>query len=118
MHGITLNCLERLIAVRPDLAAEWRGAAAYLAPLLAASVEPESKPWNEYNTRCFGADYLITAHRLFPQGGYDLLSRRCLEACMRLASLNTMIAGDDYRNMFLCENHAHWMKAYWQHRPG
>jgi hypothetical protein len=83
MHGITLNCLERLIAIRPDLAGDWRRAAAYQAVLLAASVEPAGKPWDEYNTQCFGADYLAAAHRLLPKDGYDRLSRRCLEACAR-----------------------------------
>ena len=130
MHGITLNCLERLMTLRPDLTADWRSAAAYQAPLVAASVEATSKPWNEYNTECYGADYLTTAHRLLPQGGYDRLALRCLKACMRresfyhvrrgqrIADLDRHITGDDYRNIFMSEQHVHWLKGHWQSRLG
>lgn len=130
MHGITLNCLERLMVLRPDLAADWRSAATYQAPLLAASVEAVSKPWNEYNIESYGADYLITAHRLLPKNGYDRSSRRCLGACMnrksfyhvrrgqRVAELDQKIVGDDYRNIFMSEQHVHWLKGFWQSRPG
>jgi len=130
MHGITLNCLERLMVLRPDLKDEWGRAAAHQALLLAASVGAASKPWNEYNTESYGADYLNTAHRLLPKEGYDHLSRGCLGACMRrenfyhvrrgqrLAELNTKLTGDDYRNIFMSEQHVHWLKGYWQSRPG
>ncbi|MBI4662441.1 MAG: hypothetical protein HY735_26790 [Verrucomicrobia bacterium] len=127
MHGITLNCLERLITLRPDLADEWRSAAAYQARLLAASTGGTAA-FPLVNAECFGADYLATAHRLLPSGGYDRLSRRCLEATMRrecfyhikrgrrLADMDKRYVGDDYRNMFMCEDHTHWLNGYWQGR--
>ena len=130
MHGITLNCLDRLIALRPDLTGDWRRAAAFHAPLLVESVGAASKPWNEYNTECYGADYLTTAHRLLPGKGYDRLSQRCLEAGMRrenfyhirrgqrVGDLDKRLTGDDYRNLFMSEQHVHWLKGYWQGRLG
>lgn len=126
MHGITLNCLERLRALRPDLATEWQSAAAYQAVLLVASVEGESNPRSIYNARGYGADYFSAAHRLLPTGGYDKLSRLCLEASMtrecfyhvqrgrRLADIDKRLVGDDYRNMFMCEDHTHWLNGFWQ----
>ncbi len=30
--------------------------------------------------------------------------------------LPTLVAGDDYRDVFFCENQVHWLAAYWRTR--
>jgi hypothetical protein len=127
MHGIALKCLERLTELRPDLNAVWRPAIAHQAALLAQSIEGAHQFASE-NNKAYTADHLIAAHRLLPQAGYDRLAVECLKACMRredfyairrdlpLDRVPKLQSGDDYRDVFWCENHVHWMNAYWNMR--
>ena len=129
MYGITLNGLERLRALRPDLSAVWQEAMAAQAPYLAQSLEGTGTTWKNFeNIEAFAADYLATADRLLPGQDYGRLSRHCLEACthrehfyalrrgLPLATMDKRLTGDDYRDAFWCENHVHWLSAYWRSR--
>jgi hypothetical protein len=127
MHGITLKCLERLIALRPDLNGVWQPAVAQQVQWLTQSIEPK-EGWKAFSVKAYAASYLSTAHSLVPDAGYDRQSLALLEACTQradfyhirrgaeIASLSAVQRGDDYRNMFWCENHTHWMIAYWSRR--
>jgi hypothetical protein len=127
MHGIALKCLERLAELRPDMNAIWRPAIAHQAALLAQSVEG-AKAFASENNKAYAADHLVAAHRLLPRAGYERLAVGCLEACTRrgdfyairrglpLDGLPKVQSGDDYRDVFWCENHVHWMNAYWNMR--
>ncbi|MFA6567752.1 MAG: hypothetical protein WCS96_06025, partial [Victivallales bacterium] len=128
-HGIPLNCLERLITLRPDMAGFWSGVVHCQSASVVKSIESESGCFYTINQNAYGAYYLATAHRLMPNAGYDVRSRRCLESCMcrkvfyhikrgtRMADLDERVAGDDYRNMFMAETHAMCLAAYWHLVP-
>jgi hypothetical protein len=125
-NGIALDCLERLIALRPDLADYWRPAASHQAQHIVRMVEQgRCLPDLPCAVIGFAAHYLATAHRLMPKEGYDRMTRRCLEACtgrenfyailrgLRVADLPKMVSGDDYRDVFWCEDHVCWLDGYW-----
>lgn len=125
MHGIPLNCLERLMALRPELAEFWNKAVVCQSAGVIKSMEDTSGGFRQFNQNAYGAHYLSTAHRVIPSAGYDKRARQCLEACMRrevfyhikrglrVADLDSKLTGDDYRNMFMAETHAHWLTGYW-----
>ena len=126
MNGVALECLERLIVLRPELDNEWRTAAAHQAQLVATSVEKPTALNKKYEVNGFAAHYLVIADRLMPHNGYDLLARRCLEACTRrenfyhvrrgcrVADLDKRESGDDFLDVFHCELHVHWLAGYWK----
>jgi len=33
---------------------------------------------------------------------------------LRIDARPALVRGDDYRDVFFCEGHVHWMSAYWQ----
>lgn len=129
-NGIALDCLERLIALRPDLVDFWRDAAAHQAGHVAACVQDGGSVERNFRmeVNAFAAHYLATAHRLMPDGGYGAIARRCLEASTRrerfyhvqrgkrLTDLPATVSGDDYRDAFSCEAHVNWLDAYWNTR--
>lgn len=127
MHGIPLKCLDRLMALRPDLNEVWRPAVDYQSRLLAKGVEGVTG-FTEHNSKPFAADYLAIAHRMTPGAGYDKLAVSCLQDCMRrenfyylrrglnIDRMSSLMKGDDCRDVFWCENHVHWMNAYWNLR--
>lgn len=127
MHGQPVLCLEHLRILRPDLDGVWQPALVHQAALLARSVDETAQSKN-FQVNGFAADYLGAAHRLLPDTGYDKLSLRCLEACknrgdfyhirrgLRIDALPALVRGDDYRDVFFCEGHVHWMSAYWRRR--
>jgi hypothetical protein len=129
MHGITLNCIERLILLRPEMKDYWMRVAECQSGLVVKSIEDTAGTFHQFNQNAYGASYLATAHRLLPKCGYNLRSRQCLIANMqresfyhikrgiRIEDLNPRHAGDDYRDMFMAETHAHWLFAYWCIRP-
>ena len=126
LNGIPLECLERLIVLRPDLADYWRTTAAHQAKLLVACVEEKTALNKKYEVNGFASHYLAVAHRLLPYDGYDRLAHRCLEACtrrehfyhlrrgVRIADLDPRESGDDIRDVFHCELHVHWLAGYWK----
>ena len=88
MNGNTLNSLERLIALRPDLTSFWRHAASQQVQWLVECVEQGSwvaakGHWSSIAAYGYDTLYLATAHRLWPDAGYDRLTYRRLEACTR-----------------------------------
>lgn len=128
MNGVAVECLERLIILRPDLKDEWHAAAAHQAQFVAASVEKATALNKIYEVNGFAAHYLTIAHRLMPDQGYDLLSQRCLEACRQrenfyhvrrgcsVTDLGERERGDDFRDVYHCELHVHWLAGYWKSR--
>ncbi len=127
-NGIAIECLERLIDLRPDLADYWRITAAHQARLLAACVTEKTALNKTYEVNGFASHYLTIAHRLMPNKGYDLLVQQCLETCtrrehfyhvrrgLRVADLDKREIGDDMLDVLLCELHVHWLAAYWKSR--
>lgn len=127
MHGMPILCLERLRLLRPDLNDVWQPAIVHQAALLARSIT-ETAQSKTFEVNGFGSDYLGAAHRLLPDAGYDKLSLRCIEACktrgdfyhirrgLRIDALPALVRGDDYRDVFFCEGHVHWLSAYWRRR--
>ena len=127
MHGLPVLCLEQLRALRPELDAVWQPALVHQAGLLAGSVDQTSQS-KHFQVLGYGADYLGAAHRLLPDAGYDKLALRCLEALknrgdfyhirrdQRIDQLPALVRGDDYRDVFFCEGHVHWMAGYWRQK--
>jgi dienelactone hydrolase len=125
MHGLPVLCLEQLRLLRPELDAVWQPALVHQAALLARSVD-ETAQSKHFEVLGYGADYLGAAHRLLPDAGYDKLALRCLEALkvrgdfyhirrdQRIDQLPSLVSGDDYRDVFFCEGHVHWMAGYWR----
>ena len=132
MNGNTINSLERLIALRPDLNVFWLQAATCQMQGLVECVAQGSWTaggeghWSACASYGYDTLYLATAHRLWPDAGYDCLTRRQLEACTRrehfyhvrrgfhVSNLPGALSGDDYRDIFHCERHTHWLSAYWR----
>ncbi len=126
--GIALQCLERLIDLRPDLTDYWLTTAVHQAKLLTACVEERSMLNKTYEVNGFASHYLAVAHRILPKGGYDRLARRCLEDCthreqfyhirrgVRVDDLDPRERGDDVRDVLHCELHVHWLAGYWKSR--
>ena len=129
MHGTPILCLEQLRILRPDLNAVWQPALVHQAALLAKAVDQTSQSKN-FEVKGYASDYLFAAHRLLPKAGYDKLALSCLEALkirgdfyhirrgQRIAQLPSLVRGDDYRDVFFCEGHVHWMAGYWRRRLG
>jgi acyl-CoA thioesterase-1 len=127
-NGIPIECLERLIVLRPELAGYWRTTAAHQAKQLVACVTEKTALNKKYEVNGFASHYLAVAHRLLPNEGYDSLSRRCLEDCtrrehfyhlrrgLRIADLDPREKGDDMLDVYLCEAHVHWLAGYWKSR--
>ncbi|RBP41330.1 prolyl oligopeptidase family protein [Roseimicrobium gellanilyticum] len=125
MHGLPVLCLEQLHLLRPDLDAVWQPALVHQAALLARSVDQTAQS-KHFEVLGYGADYLGAAHRLLPDAGYDKLALRCLETLknrgdfyhirreQRIDQLPPLVSGDDYRDVFFCEGHVHWMAGYWR----
>ncbi len=128
MNGLTLDCLERLVALRPDLADYWRSIANHQAPLVVASVEKQTGLNRMYELDGYAANYLMAAHRILPHSDYDQRARQYLERVSRreqfyhvrrglqLSDLQPPMQGDDYRDMFSAEVHVHWLAGYWKLR--
>jgi hypothetical protein len=127
MHGLPVLCLEQLLILRPDLAAVWQPALVHQAGLLAQSVEQTAQS-RIFEVSGFASDYLGAAHRLLPNAGYDKLALRCLQTLknrgdfyhirrdLRIDQLPSLVRGDDYRDVFFCEGHVHWLAGYWRHK--
>ena len=125
MHGIPLLCLKELRALRPDLDTVWMPAIRHQAALLARGLD-EADEIQRYEMNAYCADYFALAHKLVPDANYDQLARRCLAAIkdrahfyhlrrgQPLAKLSPFVRGDDYRDAFWCENHVHYLSAYWR----
>ena len=127
--GLVMECLEQLLALRPEHAPLWGRAAEVAAQYSVERIDAASRNVPSYrglftNTN-YGAYYLVVAHRLFPGAGYgdravELLRRATsradfyhLQRGQRVADLSPAIAGDDYRNTFWAEDHCCWLGAYW-----
>lgn len=126
MNGLTLNVLERLMILRPDLSDFWTSVAHHQARLLASSVEERVNMNRRYEFEGFAADYLCAADHLIPNSGYDALAIKCLTECstrdrfyhvrrgLEIADLDTREKGDDVRHSFMSELHVHWLVGYWK----
>lgn len=127
MQGLPVLCLEQLRLLRPDLNGVWQPALAHQAALLARSVDQTAQS-RDFEVLGFAADYLGAAHRLLPEAGYDALALRCLESLkgrrdfyhvrrgLRTDQLSPLLRGGDYRDVFFCEGHVHWMAGYWRRK--
>jgi len=128
MNGLTLNVLERLMELRPDLNDFWLSSARHQARLLVSSVEERVNMNQRYEFEGFAADYLCAAHKMLPDGGYADLAIRCLKECnsrnrfyhlrrgLKKSNLDSREVGDDMRDAYMCELHVHWLSGYWKLR--
>lgn len=128
MNGLTMNVLERLVDLRPDLQDFWLSAANHQAALLVSSVKDRVNMNGRYEFEAFGADYLCAAEHLLPGRGYADLAIQCLHQCctrdryyhlrrgLEAAKLDSRETGDDMRDAYLCEPHVHWLSGYWKLR--
>lgn len=128
MNGLTLNVLERLMKLRPDLSDFWLSAAAHQAPLLVSSVIERVNMNAKYEFEGFAADYLCAAHNMLPGNGYADLAIKCLRECnsrdrfyhlrrgLNKDDLDSRESGDDFRDAYYCELHVHWLSGYWKLR--
>ena len=128
MNGLTINVLERLMELRPDLKNFWLAAARHQARLLVSSVTDRVNMNQRYEFEGFAADYLCAANHMLPGNGYADLAIKCLNECnsrdrfyhlrrgLHKADLDTRETGDDMRDAYMCELHVHWLSGYWKLR--
>ena len=128
MNGLTLNALERLTELRPDLNDFWLSAAEHQAKLLVSSVTERVNMNQRYEFEGFAADYLCAADQMLPGNGYANLAIKCLNECnsrdryyhlrrgLEVDSLDPREKGDDFRDALTCELHVHWLSGYWKLR--
>lgn len=126
MNGLTLNVLERLVDLRPDLNDLWLSAADHQAGLLVSSARDRVNMNQRYEFEGFASDYLCAAERLLPGRGYAALAIQCLNECrsrdryyhlrrgLKIDQLDPREVGDDMRDAYLCELHVHWLSGYWK----
>ena len=125
--GLAVECLERLIDLRPEHTTLWLEAAdanvENIVRLAARNEIPgEGGRW-QFNA--FAAHHLCAAARMFPARAYpamirDLLSSYSCRADFYhisrgqpVSGISPMYAVDGYRDMFWGESHVAWLHAYW-----
>ena len=126
--GLAIECMERLIELRPDRKVLWRRAAKANTEHMIGLVHrrnnvPRLK--GTFNFNGFAAHHLCAADRLFPSAGHRRRIRSLISAYRRranfyhirrgvpVARLAPVLAGNDYRDMFWAEGHVCWLNAYW-----
>lgn len=126
MNGLTINVLERLVRLKPDLNDLWLSAADHQSALLLSSVKDRVNMNQRYEFESFGSDFLCAAEHLLPGRGHAELAIQCLTECAtrdryyhlrrgaEIAKLDSREAGDDMRDAFLSELHIHWLGGYWK----
>jgi hypothetical protein len=126
MNGLTVNVLERLNEMRPDLSDFWISVARHQAPLLKSSVVERVNMNRRYEFEGFGADYLCAVDHLLPEQGFADLAIKCLNDCnsrnrfyhlrrgLKTMDLDSRERGDDFRDAYQSELHVHWLSGYWK----
>ncbi len=127
-NGLALECLQRLIELRPERRAHWRLCARVcLDNMIALSQKKYNYPRTRVRMQLNGylAHHLVAAHAIFPGEGIEkriaelLASYRKredfyhLSRGLKLSDLDPRVAGGDYRNTFWAEGHICWLNAYW-----
>ncbi|MBI4025376.1 MAG: hypothetical protein HY360_10385 [Verrucomicrobia bacterium] len=127
-YGLAVECMERLLKLRPDLKGFWLEASeTNVEHMLRLSEQPYNYPKSKIRMqlKAFVAHHLGAAHRLLPAKGYDARMRELLAAYnkradfyhlsrgLRLDELDERVTGNDYRNCFFAEGHICWLDAYW-----
>jgi hypothetical protein len=125
--GLAVECLERLIELRPEHRTLW---------LRAAEVNVENILWSaarneipgargRWQLNAYAAHHLCPAVRLFPDRAYPAKIRELISSNTRRADfyhvsrgqpvsqIEHMYANDGTLNMFWAESHVGWLHAYW-----
>ncbi len=127
-NGLALECLQRLMELRPDHREFWLLCARTCADnMVALFREGQAFVGNptRFQMNAYCAHHLCTAHALLPERGYDKMIAELLTTYnkrgdfyhlsrgQRLDKISPMVAGGDYRNTFWAEGHIAWLNAYW-----
>jgi hypothetical protein len=128
MNGLPLDCMTRLVDLRPEYIDFWRAIAEHHAQFVVASVEKQPGMNRMYEIEGLAANYLMAANQIIPHSGYDTIAVKYLHRVsdrkqfyhlrrgLHLKDLDPRKCGDDCRDMFSCEIHVHWLSAYWKLR--
>lgn len=126
---LSLRQLERLIDLRPEHTAFWKSIMRDNADLLIALAPQKNNMTEHLNGKFQFNGFLMgclpSAHRVFPDSGYDETIRELMPTYNRRADfyhvsrgvplddLDSRIKGDDYRNTFFAEGQIGWLHGYW-----
>ena len=125
--GLAVECLERLIDLRPEHKMLWLEAAdANVENILRLAARNEIPgEGGKWQFNAFAAHHLCAAARMFPDRAYPAKIRDLLSSYTRRADfyhvsrgqpvsgISPMYAVDGYRDMFWGESHVSWLHAYW-----
>ena len=122
--------MDRLIHLKPDNKEQWlkviQACAEHLIQRVSAQNENIPGIKGCFQFKHFGAWYLCDCYRILGDKQYKELAQvflseyrnRCdfyhISRGIPVNMLDSVIAGDDYRNVFLAEGHICWLGAYWQ----
>ena len=127
--GLTMQCLDRLMELRPEYKERcmdvFKAANDHLLKRVQADKDSIPGIKGLFQFKHSGAWYLCDAHRVLGDDSVLSLAEEFLSAYSKrvdfyhisrgvpVDSLAPVIAGDDYRNMFVSEGHICWLGAYW-----
>jgi len=127
--GLTIQCLDRLMQLRPEHKEQCleviRTATEHLIRRVLAEDRNIPSIKGRFQFKHFGAWYLCDSYRILGEGRYKQLAEDFLAAYRRrsdfyhirrgvpLDQLEPVLVGDDYRDMFWSEGHVCWLGAYW-----
>ena len=127
--GLTIQCLERLIELQPENSDAWKRGITAATEHLVGRVKDRQKSIpgikGLFEFRHFGAWYLCDAYRIGRDESHRKMIEEFLGGCYQrvhfyhvkrgvpIDELSPVIAGGDYRNVFMAEGHVCWLGAYW-----
>ena len=128
MIGLTIECMDRLMELKPNHKELWLRVISddpdtFVKRLLIEDQDVEGLSYQQLN--CFAAYYLCVAARVLNESSFRGIAKDLIEAYNKrgdfyhisrgiaVDKLLSVVAGDDYRNVFWGEGHILWLGAYW-----
>ena len=131
MIGLTIECMDRLIELKPDNKELWlkiiyEKPESLVKRLLIEDQDVAGLSYQQLN--CFAANYLCVAARVFKESRLIDIAKDLIELYNKrrdfyhisrgvpVDRLPNNVTGDDYRNVFWAEGHIMWLRVYWELR--
>jgi hypothetical protein len=128
MIGLTIECMDRLMELKPDYNDLWLKVISddpdtFVKRLLIEDQDVAGLSYQQLN--CFAAYYLCVAARVLNEPSFKGIAKELIEAYNKrrdfyhisrgkpVDKLLKVVTGDDYRNIFWAEGHILWLATYW-----